>query len=475
MSKISSMMDVGRRSMMNSQTALQTVGHNIANKSTEGYSRQRVETDTALPIGVGKLRIGMGAKTTAVTRTNNEHLEKQIANEQSNLGFTRDRAEAMARVEQVFNEQINKGLHNFIGEFFNAVREFANNPESLAARTLVKETADFMSKDFHRVNQQLRQIQGDIDFQLKSHLQEINSYAQEVAQLNERIHNVEVSGTTANDERDRRDLLLKQLGERIDIRYAEGDNGMVTVSAGTAVLLVAGTDAKKLALSATPGNENKREGVGDIVFYNKPDANPVVVTHHFNGGAVGALVDVRDNVIASLNNDIDDLALSIANEVNKAHVQGFDRYNKKGGLFFEIPGDGSNASEMIKVSDDILSDVGKIAAASKPNAPADNTVAHVISNIQNRTVMDNGTVRLGDFYEGIVGRLGVMTRRAATAHESQQDILSQLKNIRESISGVSLDEETAKMIEFQKSFDASARLIKTADELLDTVLSLKRL
>ena len=128
MSKIHGMMDIGKRSMMNSQTALQTVGHNIANKSTEGYSRQRVELQTNEPVGIGKLRIGTGARSAAITRTNNPYLEKQIGKEQANLGFYRGRADALTRVEQVYNEQINKGLNQFIGDFFNAFREFANNP-----------------------------------------------------------------------------------------------------------------------------------------------------------------------------------------------------------------------------------------------------------------------------------------------------------------------------------------------------------
>ena len=112
------MMDTGKRSMMNSQTALQTVGHNIANKSTEGYSRQRVEIQAAEPNGIGKLRIGTGSKTAAVTRTNNPYLEKQIQKETAGLGYLEGKSDAMTRVEQVYNEQLNKGLNSFTTEFF---------------------------------------------------------------------------------------------------------------------------------------------------------------------------------------------------------------------------------------------------------------------------------------------------------------------------------------------------------------------
>jgi len=135
MARIWSMMDVGKRSLANSQTSLQTVAHNIASKSTDGYSRQRVDLVTNEPIGEGNLRIGMGARAGTVTRTVNPYLEKQLEREGNGLGYSDARAETLGRVEQVYNEQINKGLNQFVGEFFNSFKELSNNPESLAART----------------------------------------------------------------------------------------------------------------------------------------------------------------------------------------------------------------------------------------------------------------------------------------------------------------------------------------------------
>src|SRR3954469_2269587 len=208
MSRIWSMMDVGRRSMMNSQTALSTAGHNIANKSTEGYSRQRVEMLTNEPIGEGKLRIGMGARAGMVTRTNNGFLEKQIEREGNNLGFLDARSEMLGRVEQVYNEQVNQGLNHSLGQFFNSFRELSNNPESLATRTQVKESAIGIANDFKKVHDQLGDIQKDADFRVATKVNEINQLTKEIATLNEKIQVVELGGVPANDERDRREVLL---------------------------------------------------------------------------------------------------------------------------------------------------------------------------------------------------------------------------------------------------------------------------
>lgn len=474
MSRIWGMMDVGKRSLMNSQTALQTVSHNIANKSTDGYSRQRVELQTNVPVGSGKLRIGMGARAGSITRTNNEYLERQVEKQGNSLGFAQGRMESLARVEQVYNEQVNKGLNKFMAEFFNAFRELSNNPEGLAARTLVKESADFLTKDFSRVHDQLTSIQSDVDFQLASHVVEINGLTKEIADLSEKIQVVELNGSPANDERDRRDLLVKKLSSLVNIRYAEGDNGQMAITAGNSAVLVSGGSHRELFVASTAGRKGKREGNFDIFYRPTETGTPVNITRQLTGGRIGGLLDVRDNIANGLISKMDEMAYALAVEVNRAHVQGFDRYNEKGQVFFEIPSSVEDASKNIKVNDAVLQDVGKIAAGAQPNAPGDNRIANVLSSLQYKPVF-GGTDSLDNFYTSIVGELGVQSARAASEHESQKDIVKQLQNIRESISGVSLDEETAKMIEFQKSFDASARLIRAADEMMDTVLNLKRL
>ncbi len=471
MSRIWSMMDVGKRSMANSQTALQTVSHNVANKSTEGFSRQRVDIQTNVPVEMGQARIGMGARTGTVSRVNNPFLEKQIEREGNLLTFNESRSDLLGRVEQVYNEQVNKGLNQFMGEFFNAFRELSNNPESLASRTMVKETADHLTRDFARIDNQLTEIQKDADFRLKSLVNDVNEVTKEIANLNEKIQSVELQGVPANDERDRRDLLVKKLSEKMNVRYAEGDNGSMTITAGTNAILVSGFSHRELMVQATPATETKREGNVDIFYKPTENGTPVKITNQLTGGQAGGLLNVRDNVVNGLLEKMDTLAYNLATEVNQAHRQGFDRYNQTGNEFFNVTTlDG--ASQNLKLSDSILQDVGRIAAAGQMDAPGDNRIANVISQVQYKQFM-GGNATVDDYYGSVVGQLGIETQRANSAASSQKDIVGQLKNIRESVSGVSLDEEATKMIEFQKSFDASARLIRTADEMMDTILRLK--
>jgi flagellar hook-associated protein 1 FlgK len=472
MSKISSMMDVGKRSMANSQTSLQTVSHNIANKSTEGYSRQRVETLSNAPVGQGHLQIGMGARASSISRTNNPWLEKQIQREGTNMGFMDGKADAMMRVEQVYNEQQNKGLNQYMTDFFNGFRELSANPESLAGRTLVRESAISLAQDFQRVTGQLRAVQQDIDAQLTTTVQEVNAMTKEIADLNSKIAQVEHQGkdVVANDERDRRDLLLKKLGEKIEITYAEGSDSIVTVTAGRTAVLVSGFDAQELRVH----NSGERGRV-ELWYRSSENGSDFNVTQQMKGGRVGGLLEVRDDVIENMLGNVDELAHTFAHEVNRAHEMGFDRYGNQGNQIFEIQDDVKDAAEHIQVDTQLLNDVGLVAASARKDSPGDNSIANVISSMQYQKKMEDGASTYDDFYAAQVGQIGTMTQKAVKSQEVQKNSMNQLNNIRESISGVSLDEETTKMIEFQKAYDASARLIRTADEMFDTILNLKRM
>jgi flagellar hook-associated protein 1 len=475
MSKIHGMMEVGRRSMMNSQTALQTVAHNIANRGTEGFSRQRVELQTNEPVGTGELRIGTGSKTAMVNRVNNPYLEKQIGKERAIQGYLQGKSDAMTRVEQVYNEQANKGLNSYLSEFFNASREFGGNPESLAARTQFSHAAENLVKDFHRVDNQLKEIQKDVDNQVITHVDQINQIAGEIAQLNQTIQTVRMTGGPANDETDRRELLIKQLGEKINIRWAEGPDGLVTITAGNSALLVTGYDAKRLEAVPSPESDSKAEGCVDLFYRSSEAAQPIKVTQQMTGGAVGGLLEIRDQVIQGLRAENDQMAFALAEAVNDVHGTGFDSYGRRAGNFFDVNTPGvKGAAASISLSADIVRDPGRLAAAAQPGSPGDSRVAGSIADLQFATILSDRSASFDEYYNNIVGKVGGQARQLESSQEAQRDIVRQLNNVRESVSGVSLDEEAAKLIEYQKSFDASARLIRAADEMFDTVLNLKR-
>lgn len=493
MPRINSMMDIGKRSMQNAGTGLQVVSHNIANKSTEGFSRQNVDLVTAVPINEGRYQLGMGSRAASVSRTNNPFLEKQIQKETGNLGFAQGKTPLLDRLQEVFNEQANKGLNQHMADFFNSFRELAATPESLTARTMVKESSVALASQFKAVSNQLEGIRTDADQSIKNQVYEINKMVKEVAQLNEQIASTEMQGIPANDQRDSRELLLKKLNEKIDIHVAEGSGGMVVVSTAGNAILVSGLDNYDLLAGIDPSTARM-----EILYKQNDSTPPFKITDRVKGGSIGGAIEARDGIITGVAQKIDQMALTLAKEVNQVHAQGFDKKGGTGLDFFVL--DQDSAASTMSLNKEIASDVYRIATAAQPKADGDNTVANVISQIQYRSlpqVLPNssrepsstfkeitaahqrasvaGKSTIDDFYNSIVGTVGVIAQRANTAEETQKNVLQQMGKIRDSVSGVNLDEEVTKMIEFQRAYDASARVIKTADEMFDTVLGLKRL
>lgn len=470
MAKINGLLDMGKRSLMLNQTALQTTSHNIANKSVEGYSRQRVDIQSNPAINDGIHRIGTGATAASISRTNNPWLEKQIEREGSNLAFADSKSQALQHLESVVNEQTVKGMNGAVTDFFNSFRELANNPESSTVRTIVKDNSENLIRNFKDVDRQIDGVTDDLNRRIDASVRELNGITKEIADLNTKIMNAEIGGGHANDERDRRDLLVKQLGEKANISYAEDPkSGMLNITAGQTGILVAGTSAQQL--KASLNSDNKMQ----VMFEMSKDGLQVDITEQFKKGSIGAAVELRDGIVSELKGQLENLAYGIATEVNKVHSEGYDRNGDPASHLFDLPKDGNFSVQDLKVNKAIIADVSLIAAGSKPNAAGDNTTANVIHSLQFKPIMEGGKYTFDDFYNSKVGQIGVMTQTANTAFDSQKNLVDQLKNTRESISGVNLDEEATKMIEFQKSFEASARIIKVADEMFDTVLNLKRM
>lgn len=470
MAKIHGLLDIGKRGLMVNQTALQTTSHNIASKGTEGYSRQRVDIQSNPAIFDGTNRIGTGVNAASVSRTNNPWLEKQIEREGANLAFSEGRSQALQKLESVVNEQTVKGMNGSITDFFNSFRELANNPESAVARAVVRDNSSALIKNFQMMDRQIDSVTDDLNKQIQSGITEVNGFTREIADLNTRIMTAETTGGQANDERDRRDLLVKKLAEKIDISYAEDTkSGMLNITAGQTGILVAGTTSQDLI--TTTDSENKTK----ILCEMSKGGNRVDMTEQFKRGSIGGAIDLRDTVVADLKSNLEGLSYRLATEVNSAHQEGYDRNGNPAMHFFEIPNGDSYSVQDLKLNKALVNDVSLIASGAKPNAPGDNTVANVIHSLQFKPMMSDGKYTFDDFYNSKVGEVGVMVQTTNSNYESQKNVVDQLKNMRESISGVSLDEEATKMIEYQKSFEASARVIKMADEMFDTILNIKRM
>jgi flagellar hook-associated protein 1 FlgK len=466
-------MQTGKSGMVAAKAQMATTSHNISNANTEGYSRQRVDqkADNPTPFGQKNL-IGQGVLLARTERINDNYIEKQIRGAARDLSHLEEKDLALKQTEDIFNEMGGEGLNRVVAKFFNEFRKLANEPDSEAVRQSVRESTNAMANDFHRLRGSVEEVRSHLDSRIEGFTAEANSLAEQVKDLNIKIKVQELSGAPANDLRDQRDLAMKKLGTYVDTSVHLDKDGAYNVDVKGVGPLVSGPNAEKFTVRRSPDDgKGKPENSFTIAFSGSASGD---VTHAVKGGKIGALLEVRDSTLSSILNRLDELASAVTQSVNAIHREGVTRYGTNGVDFMKPLEGTERASQYIGLSDAIANDVNQIATGAAADSPGDNRIAVAISQLQNMRMMENGGSTLDSFYNGIVSDVGVTAGRNRNSLVQQKDISMQLDKMREQISGVSMDEETANLLQFQRAFDASAKVISVADQCLETVLNLRR-
>ncbi|MCC7440152.1 MAG: flagellar hook-associated protein FlgK [Bdellovibrionales bacterium] len=467
-------MQSGRSGMMAAQTAIATSGHNISNANTEGYNRQRVETTTAEPRkGPGNLFVGRGTQVSRVERINDNYLEKHIRDGARDMAGFEEKDVMLNQLEDVFNELNGDGLNRLVARFFNEFRKLSNDPDSEAVRQSLREATNALSNDFKRIRRGITGIQEHIDNRIEGYSTQVNAFAEQIKDLNIKIKVLEQNGGSPNDLLDQRDEALKNLSELVNVSMHTDKEGSYIVNVRNIGPLVTGPVAERFSVMRTPADDQGKPENSYDVRTSATAAGPV--THFLRGAKMGSLLEIRDSTLSEALNRLDNLAFTMGNAVNQVHAQGFTRSGATGVAYFKPLTGKERAAELLQLSDEIVDNVNNIAASGTPESAGDNRVAVAISGLQNLRLLNEGRATVDDFYNSMVSEVGVVRAKNGQAMKQQSSIMGQLSKMREQISGVSLDEETANLMKYQHAFDASAKVIAVADEMLDTVLSLKRM
>jgi flagellar hook-associated protein 1 FlgK len=363
-------------------------------------------------------------------------------------------------------------LNRLISRFFNEFRKLSNEPENEAVRESVREASQSMTNDFKRLRHELEDVRDHIDQRVEGYAREATMLAEQIKDLNVRIRAGEIANGAPNDLLDQRDQALKKLATFADISMHKDNHGNFIVDIKNVGPLVVGPQNESFSVARTPADDQgKPENSFDLKTTASANSK---ITHQIKGGKFGALMEVRDQTLSTLMDKLDTLAYSLTTAVNEIHQQGFTRYGQQGVQFFKQLDDKTRASEFIALSDDVLANSNNIASAAQSDAPGDNRIAIAISGLQHQRLMDDGNATIDAFYNSIVSDVGVASSKNKFNMNQQRDIVAQLGKMRDQISGVSIDEETTNLMQYQHSFDASAKVIQVADECLKTVLELKR-
>ncbi|MDX2501838.1 MAG: flagellar hook-associated protein FlgK [Deltaproteobacteria bacterium] len=559
MTDIYGVMNLAGNALLAHQKAINVTGNNIANVNTPGYSRQKLLLETKSPMQSSIGLMGTGVEADSVERVYDRFLGVQINSESETLGRWAARKEGLELAEVIFDESGEFGLSQSLNEFWTSWQNLTNDPSGYNERVVLQAKSEVMTGSFNRLYADLQNAQQGFDASIEGAVADINRLSQQIAELNQNIMEVEASGSSANEYRDRRDLALKELAGLIDINTFEDGTGRVTVSVGSGQTLVESNSSRNLTTQVNGF------GFKDVAWVGQ-DGTTVNITSNISNGKLNGWLQARDVDNRGYLRQLDILAESLMERVNNLHQGGWGLDGSNGNDFLtglaaasgnldslltitaeaggtgnigvtlvgggtagaetvttdSVTGDiriaiqdgastgnqialaleahsgintvvaaspaaawdlsagtnttalgGGSSAEVIQVNAAISNNLDLIAASdASAGIPGNNGQAIAIANLQHSLTMNGSSSTFEDYYNSLVSKVGGDMQSAEAYFNHQSDMVVQLENRRESISGVSLDEEMINLIKFQTAYDAAAKLISTADEMLQTVLNM---
>jgi flagellar hook-associated protein 1 FlgK len=458
MSGLSAALNSGKTGLFTNQKLIEVAGNNISNVNTPGYSRQRGEISSLPTLEINGFFIGTGSKVESITREHNIFITRQIWAKNATLGEESAKSIPMTELENIFNLS-EQNLAAEIDRFFDAWQELATNPSGQIERDIVMQYGDQLTNAFHETALGLDRIRQNINNTFVSKIDAINLKLLQVAELNRRIADIEATGQTANAYHDQRDILLQKLSNSLGVQSYKENNGMVTVQLPGGMPLVQLDEALTL--------EAVRVGQ-DLQFQLRYNNTTLELGLNNFGGEFKGLLSSRDEIIPYLNSTLDSMAYNLVNEVNTQHLAGVGLDNNTH-LFFNALTDESNASRNIGLA---VGNSNEIAVGASV-APGDNTNAQLIASLRNKKMIGNKET-LGEAYGRMSSTIGIEAAQSRLALAGTEDALLQLENLRDGIAGVSLEEEMINLIQYQAGFEASSKFLAIVDEMMESLLTLKR-
>ncbi|MBW6510129.1 MAG: flagellar hook-associated protein FlgK [Desulfuromonadales bacterium] len=458
MGGLNAALNSGRTSLQTNQKAIEITGLNVANVNTEGYSRQTPYLTPYPALAFGDYFIGTGVTVGSVKRSHDVFLAGQIKDKSREVGLENSMLTPLAELERVIG--IGEGsLADEFDQFFDAWRQLSTNPGGEVERQAVLQRGELIGRAFSTIYREIQQSVNNINTTITSKVDGVNLALEEVAQLNTRISALEMTGQDANSDRDRRDVLLKILATSIGATTFETSTGAASVQLPNGMPLVEMGKANQI---------NAVFSGADVSLELSFGTTTLPLERNALGGEFRGLYEVRDVMIPDVVHRLDALAFEFATRVNDAHREGMELNGGQAGNFFEQPLAVADASSNLRMA---ISSTSQIAAGESA-APGDNRNALAILLLEQEQLLGNDT--FVSYYGKIASTVGVEAARNRQAAQGYKDSLVQLENMRDGIDGVSLEEEMINLLKYQRGFEASARFLSTVDEMMATLMTLKR-
>ncbi|TDX58896.1 flagellar hook-associated protein FlgK [Orenia marismortui] len=492
MSSTFSGIELSKRALAAQQKSLEVVGHNIANANNENYSRQVAIQSATDPYTVASTngspnagQIGTGVEVSSIERIVDQYINQNLRNNQQSLSKWSTINDGLGYVESIFNELSSGGLTTNLDNFFDSFQGLNNTATEDSIRESVVGSAVTLTTQINQIRDSLETYRDQLGSEIETNVAQFNNITSKIASLNAQIAAVEDDSTNANDLMDKRDAKLDELSKLADIDYSFHNN-QVNVRLNGATVVQDISQFELIPSDPLPETPNTTK-----VVSTDDDGNPIDSTNYkfkyytfevsgnevdINSGKIGGLLQLRGDdqlkegefdggIIDHMVNKLDKLTGELAQEVNALHQTGYDSNGDPGVDFFVFGANGD-----IEVNSDLIDDPNLIAA-SESGEEGDGAIALKISQLKDKKDAVNGVDSFSDFWQAQAGKLGLDIDRAAQMESNQQVLVNDLQTRKEEESGVSLDEEMTKMIQYQQGYNAAAKVVSTIDEMLDTLVN----
>lgn len=483
---------MGAKSLSNQRIGIEVTGRNIANVNTKGASRQRTNIESDISIHYTYGQEGTGAYVASIQGLRSQLLDASVVREDSLNDYYSQLEDQSTLAQSALGEKLSSsastatsgtasstGTLLALNQFFDSWQALSTSPTDESYRQQVLSKAQTLAMDLNTASQRLVNQRDDVATDAASVTTSINTLSDAIANLNAQIVRSEAAGGTANDLRDQRQLALENLGKLVDITVDSGSytNGMIVVSLASSstptVTLVDGTKSGDTATTASLATDyDSTTNPPLTITYTTGSVTTTLPTAQAQAmtGQLGADLVTANEIIGSESNatgggagmlgDLDTLAANIVSIINTQHALGYDENGTAGGVFFTAA---NTRAVNISVSANISSDLDHIAASGTPNK-LDGTNANAMANLRSNA-------NIIPAYQGLVADIGQQVQQYTQQSASQQIVTDAVTTQRDSVSGISLDEETTNLQMYQRAYEASARFISVIDAMLSRVIN----
>lgn len=455
-----STLNIGRSGLQASSVGIETTSHNVANASTDGFHRQSVERiNPAQRQIAGGAFLGQGVSVSSIRRASDELLGQRWIEAGGDAGKSGALSAGLSTIETYFNEASQDGVNQTLQAFFDALGTASSDPSDLGHRQTLNRAGLNLAETISRTGKSLDGAVSDFESSIEAATSSVNRLTAELASVNESINESGASAGTG-DLMDQRDRLSQQLAALTGANVSYTDSGMVNVYV-SGHSIVSGVEYRKMSTG--------QDANGDQTILIKTGGGNVDVTAVI-GGEIGGTKAASDKAVEYLTS-LDTFASDFTDAMNAQHNAGFDLNGTAGGDMFSYTV-GSEARSM-EFSSAIYDDPELWAfGATATSGVGDDTNLKSLIDVESTKIFSTGSETSGQFLASLLNNVASDTAQASTDASQAATRSGDLESLMKSLTSVDLDQEATSLIEFQAAYQASAKVIRAADELLQTLMSI---